>query len=155
MLHYIVKQYTDDIFVYQNTVEYMTVKRSFDIFGKLTSKFFQDGKLILETGYDIFLFRKFLSIKYQNLPVSLELKKMKGNYILIQDSNFLSVKRKYFKNPLYQLYSNKEIKGDVNSKVNGFAETPTIYNVLFSTDSDVNFYLLLLFIINLPPTMDV
>lgn len=155
MLEFVVKQYTDDIFVYQNFAECLTVKRSFNLLGKLTSKFFQGDKLILETGYDIFFFRKFLSIKYQNLPVALELKKVKGNYILVNDDNSLSVKRRYFKNPLYQLYSNNEIKGNVNSMVNGFTETPTLYYVLFITDSDLNFYLLLLFLINLPPTMDV
>lgn len=155
MLHYIVKQYTDDIYVYTDTTEYLTIKRSFNLMGKLTSVFSYEGRKILETGYDIFLFRKYFSILYQELPAYVELEKTKGNYLLIANGKSFGVRRKYFKNPLYQLYSNGELKGVVNTKVNGLTETPILYNVLFDTETEDNFYLLLLFLINLPPTMDV
>lgn len=155
MLDCVVHQYADDLIAYEKDIEYLKVKRHFNLSGRLVSTFFQEGKIILETGYLIFLFRKFLSINYQDLPAVVTLEKVKGNYILNYDDNFLLVKRRYFKNPLYQLYSNNNLQGNVNTKVNGFTEIPIVYKIHFENDKDVNFYLLLLFLINLPPTMDV
>ena len=69
------------------------------------------------------------------------------------ENNLLQVKRKYFKNPLYLLYANTEIKGEVKTKLHGFAESPKVYHVTFYKQNDINFYLLLLFLMNLPETM--
>jgi hypothetical protein len=155
MIEYLIKQYTDDIYVSINNQEFLTVKRKFNILGKLTSRFYQSDKLILETSYDIAFFRKYLVIIIQNLPKQLDLKKVRGIYLLNYENVFLRVKRKYFKNPVYQLYANEELVGEVETKVNGFAESPTRYKVLFYRENEMNYYLLLLFLMNLSPTMDV
>src|SRR5258705_11805626 len=131
MADLVVKQYTDNILVYKNAIVYLVINRKFNLLGKLTSEFYQEGKLILETGYDIFLFRKFLSIKYQDLPVVISLQKVKGNYVINYRNSLLRVRREYFKNPLYRLYENNNRMGEVLTKINGLTETPIIYNVLF------------------------
>jgi hypothetical protein len=63
-----IHQYTDDIEVYKNNVLYLKVTRTFNLLGKLTSVFEKDGLVILESYYDVFLFRKILSIRNLSLP---------------------------------------------------------------------------------------
>ena len=93
MLNYLVKNYGDDIEVFQNLDKILYIRRKYNFWGKLTSEFFKDGKLILKTGYEISFFRKILTIDTQSLPIVLELKKKNmKNYILakINASNMSS-----------------------------------------------------------------
>lgn len=153
--HYIIEQFTDDIYVYRESKQYLVVKRRINLMGQVVSTFFQNSNKILETKYDVFLFRKYISIEYQELPYSIALTKSNSKYMLTVENNFLTIKRKYFKNPLFELYLNDRICGIVSTALTGIASTPTVYNVSFYHDSSDTFYSLLLFLMNLPPTMDV
>jgi hypothetical protein len=64
------------------------------------------------------------------------------------------LKRKYFKNPLFRLYLNDVSQAVVNTKVSGVTEIPTLYDLLFESDRPENFYLLILFLADLAPIMD-
>ena len=151
MIGYTIKHYDADIFVYQdNGEEFLVGKRRFNFWRKITSQFFQDGQLILETGYDVYPLWKVLSIDYQQLPVYLTLEKRAWDYVLVCGNDRLTIKQGYFKNPIYRLYSNDELQGAVSAKLLSLAEDPTIYQLNFENDLNVNFYLLLFFLINLP-----
>jgi hypothetical protein len=153
-MEYRIDQYSDDIFVYIGSLEFLVVRRTFSFFGKLTSKFYQHDKLILETTYDIFLFRKFISIECQNLSIPFSLMKVKGEYAGILNDLTLQVVRRYFKNPVYYLLVNGSKAGEISTKLTGITETPKEYFLKFYSDSESNFYLLLLFLMGVSPTMD-
>jgi hypothetical protein len=155
MVHLTIQQYDDDIYVYRKSTAYLLVKRTVNFNGKVRSVFFYEGKKILETTYDIFFFKKYLSIEFQDLPSVLKLERIRGNYILHQGENVLMLKRKYFKNPLFRLYLNDVSQAVVNTKVSGVTEIPTLYDLLFESDRPENFYLLILFLADLAPIMDV
>jgi hypothetical protein len=155
MHNYKVEQFTDDIVVWNSEKEFIKIKRKFDWKGKLTSSFIKDGICILETTYDIFLFRKFLSIKEQHLPVILFLSKEHGVFYLSYNGSRIKLVRHYLKNPIYTLYNNDYKIGEVNTELTGFTKTPIIWNVLFERQDDLNFYALLRFLMELPPTMDI
>jgi hypothetical protein len=84
MVHLTIQQYDDDIYVYRKSTAYLLVKRTVNFNGKVRSVFFYEGKKILETTYDIFFFKKYLSIEFQDLPSVLKLERIRGNYILHQ-----------------------------------------------------------------------
>jgi hypothetical protein len=155
MEEYTVEQFTDDIVVWSNGSEFLKVKRKFDWKGKLASSFIKDGIVILETTYDIFLFRKYLSIKRQNLPVSLSLFKKRGAFYLSFDNNKFKSVRHYLNNPIYTLHNNHNRIGEVTTVLTGLMKTPVVWNVSFEQQQYLNFYALLRFLIELPPTMDV
>jgi hypothetical protein len=151
-----IHQYTDDIEVYKNNVLYLKVTRTFNLLGKLTSVFEKDGLVILESYYDVFLFRKILSIRNLSLPKKINLSKSKGSYILQVEDKYLILKRYYLNNPLYTIENSSKIVCEVSTKLNGLTDTPIIFTFNIS-DGDIEFelYYLIRFLIELPPTMDV
>jgi hypothetical protein len=153
-MKYRIEQYTDDIFVYSDNLEFLVVNREINYLGKVGSKFYKNKELILETTYDIFLFRKFISIVCQNLSMPFFLKKSKGEYLGVLNERKLQVARRYFRNPVYFLYDGDNRVGEISTKLTGIVETPKVYNLEFYSDRESNFYLLLLFLIGLSPTMD-
>lgn len=155
MHNYIVEQFTDDIVVREGNKELIKIKRKFDWWGKLTSSFIKDDICILETTYDIILFKKVLSIKKQNLPVILYLTKANGFFYLSYEDSRFKLVRHYLKNPIYTLFNNDYKIGEVSTELSGFTKTPIVWNVAFEQQDDNNFYALLRFLIELPPTMDI
>jgi|JI7StandDraft_1071085.scaffolds.fasta_scaffold19919_3 hypothetical protein len=149
-----IHQYTDDIEVYKNHVLYLKVSRKFNLLGKLSSVFRKGDIVILESTYDVFLFRKSLSIKHQNLAKNINLLKSRYNYILQVEDKNLILKRHYFKNPLYTVEDDSKIVSEISTKINGLTDTPIIYTFDVS-DDEFELYYLIRFLIEVPPVMDV
>lgn len=152
---FVIHQYTDDIEVYYNGNIYLDVKRKIDFLGKITSTFMVENEIILETTYDIFLFKKYLSIKTQNLPHKIELVKFKKDYYLKVGALKLNLQRHYLKNPLYTIVDNSSILIEVSTKLNGLIATPIIYNITTCCKKEDELNCLIRFLIEVPPTMDV
>jgi hypothetical protein len=146
-----IEQYSDEIKVYSNGVLFLYVRRKYNFFGKLFSEFYQKEELILKTTYNDSFFRIRISVLFQELPCSLSLKKIKGNYIGIVNSKEFRKERTYFKNPVYKLFESNRKIGEVSTKLTGITETPTIYYLRFYSESETNFYSLLVFLIGLSP----
>ncbi len=152
---FIVKQYNDDIEVYQNDILYLNVKRKFNFLGKLTSTFFIANEVILESTYDIFFFRKYLSISKQNLTFKVELIKYSSEYYLLKEEHKFNLRRHYIKNPLYTIEDNNINIAEVSTALHGFAEYPIVYNFIADCEKELELLCLIRFLIELPPTMDV
>ena len=152
---FIVKQYNDDIEVYQNDILYLNIKRKFNFLGKLTSTFLIGNEVILESNYNIFFFRKYLSIPKQNLSYKVALTKIASKYYLTKEDHQLNLQRHYFKNPLYTIEDNNAIAAEVSTALHGFADNPTIYNLTTFCEKELELLCLIRFLIELPPTMDV
>ncbi|NTS41088.1 hypothetical protein HRG84_09215 [Flavisolibacter sp. BT320] len=93
----------DDIIVKKDSSPFLKVKRKFG--WGITSKFFRQEKLILES-YLItpFLFQK-VKINYQDLPNPIELRKnSKLYYALHCNDEVFSLKLRYFRKPSFILY---------------------------------------------------
>jgi hypothetical protein len=152
---FIVKQYNDDIEVYQNDILYLKVNRKFNFFGKLTSTFLFGNEVILESTYNIFLFRLYLSITKQKLSYKVALIKNASKYYLTMEDHQFSLRRHYFKNPLYTIEDNNAIVAEVSTALHGFANYPIVYNLTTFCDKELELLCLIRFLIELPPTMDV
>ncbi|MDI1235840.1 MAG: hypothetical protein PSX81_16305 [bacterium] len=152
---FIVKQYNDDIEVYQDDILYLNVKRKFNILGKLFSTFMIANEVILESTYDIFFFKKFLSISNQNQSLKVELIKKSSEYYLLSEEHQLILRRHYFKNPLYTIEDNNYKVAEVSTSLHGFAEYPIIYNFTTECEKKLELLCLIRFLIEIPPTMDV
>ncbi len=152
---FIVKQYNDDIEVFQNDILYLQVKRKFNFLGKLTSTFLIGNEVILESSYNIFFFRLYLSITKQNLSYKVALIKSSSKYYLTKEDHQLNLQRHYFKNPLYTIEDNNAIVAEVSTALHGFAEHPIIYNLTTFCEKELELLCLIRFLIELPPTMDV
>ncbi len=150
MQQYDVIQFVDDVVVYLDNESILKVERKYKWSGKLISKFFQSGKLILETEYDDSFWRKFLAINYQDLPDRVELSKYGGKYSLLQGNNVISLKYKFFSSPLLELYCNDILKGTVESSLKGITMIPpSKYRVSFDENDSCNLYLLLFYLMNM------
>jgi hypothetical protein len=134
----------------------MKVLRKFNWLGRLNSVFKINNAVILESTYDVFLFRKFLSIKYQKLPKIVHLLKNGDNYILDVENRNLILKRHYFKNPLYTVEDNSKIVAEISTKLCGLNDSPIFYKFMITNNNDnLELYYLIRFLIEIPPTMDV
>lgn len=95
----------DDIIVKKDGAAFLKVKRKFG--WGITSKFFRQENLILES-YLItpFLFQK-VKINYQNLLNPIELHKDSRLYYALHcNDNIFSIKLRYFRKPPFVLYKN-------------------------------------------------
>lgn len=110
--------------------------------------FFKDNKLILETSsFAFFLFKK-VWINKQNLPFYIESAKQKGlwGFELIFDKHSIYTKQRALKNPVYRLYLNNELIGDVQ---NDKGITVGRHYILKTTTEDevMNLFLIIAFVI--------
>ncbi|RPD41898.1 hypothetical protein [Chitinophaga barathri] len=150
VVEYLVEQYSDDLIVYRNGVEYIRVKRKFNWGGWLLASYFYKGKEILNTRRRVTIGLS-LRIDNQDLPEHIELvRSKKGKYSLHIADKVLSIKRAFLKNPCYTFLSNDEVKGYVNTATFSM-KLPYTFNVFFQAEEDINFYLLLFFLMDQAP----
>lgn len=141
-----IERHLKEIDVIDNDEVILKVKYRDTFFGRTIYQFYKKERLILETTYLVSFFRMYITIDVQNLDNEIQLKRNYGNYSFIHNGKELSIKKKYFKNPIYHLMIDRNLVGGISTKLWGLAETPTIYNVEFYEEDEENFYFLLLFI---------
>jgi hypothetical protein len=147
---YIIRRYYGRIEVLCDEKVYLTVKCTFNFWSKMFAVFTMDEKVILKSTHDVFVWKRYLAITYQNLDHHLILKKEKGRYIL--DVNNLSLFLKYnnFKSPMITIVDKDSILGTIDKVQKfGFISTHMDYSVQLYCSEENELFCLLRFLIEL------
>ena len=130
--------------------EYIDVSRQGTWTARLVSRFYKDGDLILESSVSTAIFSRSLIINYQKLAENIVVSKNKRAFTFICGKDVLRSEQKIFKNPIYLLYRNDEVCGEVYQEPFGISLPPYKYRVVFKKDQETNLYSLLTFLMELP-----
>ena len=147
-----IHQHSDDILVFCNEKEFLRVARKFNWWGILRSDFMMDGRKILRTTYDNSFFRVRISILHQGLPQRVYLEKKKGRYGLIAGEQRLTKTKRYFKNPVQELFVDGLLAAQVETDLGLIIGRPTIYTMKVEETPVDPLFFLLLFLLDLAPT---
>jgi hypothetical protein len=148
-MEYEVQIQSDNVKVRYSGSDYLTVVRKIGWPDTLSSKFYQDGILILETKSSYGLISEKHKIILQALKEPVRFHKNKRSYDLVVNLNVVSLKFNVFRKPLVILYKNKIRTGEVISNSPLFG--PGNFIVRFDLDDEINFYALIYFIVRLQP----
>jgi len=95
----------DDIIIKKNGTDFMKVKRKFGL--GVTSRFYRNDNLLLETWLFTAAFYMKVKVKTQLLPQTIEMRKEGGLfYKMYYGDNNLSLELKYFRKPPFIIYKN-------------------------------------------------
>jgi hypothetical protein len=148
-MEYEIIENSDSIKVSLEGREFLQVLRKSTWTAELVSKFYKDDTLILESSFSVILFSRRMTINYQNLGENIVVSKKRGKYLLYCRRNLFRNDRSHFKNPIYLLYKNEQVFGEVYSIPFGISLPPFKYKVMYKKEEEDNFYSLLFFLMEL------
>lgn len=153
-MKYRIEQYTDRINAYFENDCFLKVDVKYNLSGTISSKYYHDDVLILETMYEVAFFRLNIDIVFQGSKDIVTIEKIKNKIYMKANCDSFTLRRNYFKNPIYILLKNDLPVANVSTMLNGISFEPRVFNVEFKQDEISYFYCLLYFLIVLPPLME-
>lgn len=150
---FFIHQHSTDIEVFLDDKAYLYVRQKYNWWGILHNDFIMDGKSILKTTYDNSFFRIRMSILDQDLPQQVQLEKVDGKYVLNLDGHAIIKTRRYFKNPIRELFLDGRLAAQVETDLKLVIGGPVIYRMTILDESSTDLFLLLFFLLDLSPSL--
>ncbi len=137
---------SNEVRVYKLDILYLKATRKNN--WKFFIAFFKDSETLLRVSVNHILFKTFISIQQHSLTPTLKIF-WKNGMVLTTDSLKLTIKRQWFKNPIFTVYDSENIVGKVSTNL-GMTVGTSVYDVELNCKDEDEIYCLIEIILSLP-----